>query len=64
MNPQAHKHKQICGAFTKTQADVFGMAKLNLNFKNLSATSQWHEQFQRLYHNHSILYPRNQPTQQ
>ena len=40
MDPRAHKHKQISDAFTETQADVFGMAELNLNFKNLSVTSQ------------------------
>jgi hypothetical protein len=52
--PHSHKHQQICTAIKDTEADIFGMAELNLNFKMLGPTSQWTERFQRLQRNHSV----------
>jgi hypothetical protein len=31
VNPQAHKYQQTGDAFADTEADIFGMAELNLN---------------------------------
>ena len=54
VNPRAHKHQQIGDAFTETEADIFGMAEINLNFSKLGASDQWYERFQSLRRNHSI----------
>jgi hypothetical protein len=54
VHPRAHKHQQIGDAFTETEADVFGLVELNLNFRVLDASSQWFERFRHLKRNHSI----------
>jgi hypothetical protein len=54
VNPRGHKHIQISTAIHDTEADVFGLAELNLNFKTLSPASQWSERFRHLRRNHSV----------
>jgi hypothetical protein len=54
VNPRGYKHQQIGTAFNATEADAFGMAELNLNFKQLGPASQWYERFKGLRRNHSI----------
>ena len=54
VNPRAHKHQQVGHAFKATEADTFGMAEINLNFRTLGASAQWYERFQCLPRNHSI----------
>ena len=54
VNPGGNKHQQIGVAIRETEADSFGMAELNLNFKKLGPSSQWYERFRRLQRNHSI----------
>jgi hypothetical protein len=64
VNPHSHKHQQIITALHDTFADIFSMAKLNLNFRVLSPTAQWAERFQRLRRNHSIhTYNRHDSSQ-
>jgi hypothetical protein len=54
VNPCGHKHSQISTAIHETEADVFGMAELNLNFHLLGPSSQWTERFRHLRRNHSV----------
>jgi hypothetical protein len=54
VNPNGHKHQQIGTALKETEADVFGLAELNLNLHALGPTFQWSERFRNLYRNHSI----------
>jgi len=54
VDPRGHKHQQIGLAFKETDADAFGMAKLNLNFPKLGPVSQWYERFRGLKRSHSI----------
>jgi hypothetical protein len=54
INPHSHKHQQIGTAITETEADVLGMAELNLNLKMLGPAFQWTERFRRLQRNHSV----------
>ena len=54
VNPRGHKHTLISTAIHDTGANVFGLAKLNLNFKMLGPTSQWTERFRHLRRNHSV----------
>jgi hypothetical protein len=54
INPQSHKHRPIGTALKDTEADVFRIAELNLNFGVLGPTYQWPERFQHLHRNHSI----------
>jgi hypothetical protein len=54
INPQSHKHQQIGTALKETEADMFGMAKLNLNFTVLGPRYQWSERFRNFHRNHSI----------
>jgi hypothetical protein len=50
----SYKHQQIGTALQDTEADVFGMAELNLNFKVLPASLQWHDRFHHIRLNHSV----------
>jgi hypothetical protein len=54
INPQSHKHQQIGTALKETEADMFGMAELNLNFTVLGPRYQWSERFRNFHRNHSI----------
>jgi hypothetical protein len=54
VDPRGHKHQQIGTAFSETEADVFGIAELNLNFQKLGPASQWYERFLHLRRNHSV----------
>jgi hypothetical protein len=54
VNPNSHKHKQIGTALKETEADVFGIAELNLNFPVLGPSFQWSERFRHLYRNHLV----------
>ncbi len=54
VNPNSHKHKQIGTALKETEANVFGIAELNLNFPVLGPSFQWSERFRHLYRNHSV----------
>ena len=54
VDPRGHKHQQIGSAFKETEADAFGMAKLNLNFSKIGPASQWYKRFRGLRRNHSI----------
>jgi hypothetical protein len=54
INPHSHKHHQIGVALTGTEADTFGMAELNLNFRVLGPALQWTDRFKNLRQNHSI----------
>jgi hypothetical protein len=54
VDPRGHKHAQISTAIHKTEADIFGMAELNLNFNLLGPSSQWTERFRHLRRNHSV----------
>ena len=54
VHPRGHKHQQIADAFQETDADVFGMVELNLNFRVMDASGQWYERFRHLKRNHSI----------
>jgi hypothetical protein len=48
VNPRARKYQHIGDAFAETEADIFGMAELNLNLRNMRAASQFKERFQHL----------------
>ena len=54
VNPRSHKHQQICDAINNTEADIYGFAELNLNFKMLGPTHQWADRFHQLKRNHSV----------
>jgi hypothetical protein len=54
INPKGHKHQQIGTAIKETQADVSGIAELNLNFQVLGPSFQWSKRFRNLYRNHSV----------
>jgi hypothetical protein len=54
VDPRGHKHAQISTAIHKTEADIFGMAELNLNFNLLGPSSQWTKRFRHLHRNHSV----------
>ena len=40
VHPHGHKHQQIVDAFQETEADMFGMVELNLNFNVMDASGQ------------------------
>jgi hypothetical protein len=54
VNTYGYKHQQISTAMQETEADLFGMAELNINFKQLGPAAQWNERFRNLRRNHSI----------
>ena len=54
VKPRAHKHQQIGDAFTETDANIFGMAEINLNLKVMGAASQLKERFLHLPRNNSV----------
>ncbi len=54
VKPRARKYQQIGDAFDETEADIFGLAELNLNLRVMGAASQFNERFRHLRRNNSI----------
>jgi hypothetical protein len=54
IDPYSHQHHQIGMALKEMEADVFGIAEINLNFRVLGPSFQWSERFRNLQRHHSI----------